>query len=103
MDGRDIGSNVFPSARFKFYLTASPEERARRRYLELRARGSDISKERVLADIEQRDYNDAIRALNPLVKAEGAFEIDSTHMTADEVTEMIIDMIPGARSESRTE
>jgi cytidylate kinase len=93
MDGRDIGSNVFPSARFKFYLTASLEERARRRYLEFKERGSDISPKRVLADIEQRDYNDSRRALNPLVKAAGAIEIDSTHMTADEVTDLIIHTI----------
>jgi cytidylate kinase len=93
MDGRDIGSNVFPSARFKFYLTASLEERARRRYLEFKERGSDISFKRVLADIEQRDYNDSRRELNPLVKADGAIEIDSTHMTAAEVTDLIIDTI----------
>jgi cytidylate kinase len=101
MDGRDIGSNVFPSARFKFFLTASHEERARRRYLELRAKGGDISLERVREDIARRDYNDSHRELNPLAKAEDAYEIDSTHMTAEEVTDMIIGIITGARADAR--
>ncbi|MDR1574011.1 MAG: (d)CMP kinase [Clostridiales Family XIII bacterium] len=93
MDGRDIGSNVFPNAEFKFFLTASPRERARRRFLELRAKDEGVDFERVLADIEQRDYNDSHRALHPLVKADGAREIDSTRISADEVTEMILEII----------
>jgi cytidylate kinase len=98
MDGRDIGSNVFPNAEFKFFLTASPRERARRRFLELRERGEDVLFEGVLADIERRDYDDSHRALNPLVKAEDAHEIDSTDMNADEVTELVLGMILGARA-----
>jgi cytidylate kinase len=101
MDGRDIGSNVFPEARFKFFLTASPAERARRRYLELRARGEDISRERVFEDIERRDYNDSHRALNPLVKSLDAREIDSTHMTVDEVTDIMLSVILGEGAPAR--
>ncbi|MDR2355723.1 MAG: (d)CMP kinase [Clostridiales Family XIII bacterium] len=95
MDGRDIGSNVFPNAEFKFFLTAAPRERARRRFLELQKKDARISFERVLADIEQRDYDDSHRALHPLVRADGAHEIDSTDMCADEVTELVLGIIRG--------
>jgi cytidylate kinase len=98
LDGRDIGSNVFPGAEFKFFLTASPEERARRRFLELQGKGEDVRFDRVLADIERRDYDDSHRALHPLVKADGAIEIDSTDMSADEVTKLVLGIILGARS-----
>jgi cytidylate kinase len=100
MDGRDIGSNVFPNAEFKFFLTASPRERARRRFLELRARGEDVDFEGVLADIEQRDYNDSHRPLHPLVKADDALEIDSTKISADEVTELILGVIRARSGEA---
>lgn len=98
MDGRDIGSNVFPNAEFKFFLTASPRERARRRFLELQKKDADVSLEGVLADIEQRDYNDSHRALHPLVKADDAHEIDSTDMSADEVTELVLGIIRGTET-----
>ncbi|MDR2087824.1 MAG: (d)CMP kinase [Clostridiales Family XIII bacterium] len=98
MDGRDIGSNVFPGAEFKFFLTASPRERARRRFLELREKDGNVRFERVLADIERRDYDDSHRALNPLARADGAHEIDSTDMSADEVTELVLGMILEARA-----
>ncbi|MDR0424544.1 MAG: (d)CMP kinase [Clostridiales Family XIII bacterium] len=94
MDGRDIGSNVFPDARFKFYLTASPEERARRRYLEMKEGGADVGYGQVLADIEARDFNDSSRELNPLAVSEDAVVIDSTDMSAAEVADRII-MIVG--------
>jgi cytidylate kinase len=97
MDGRDIGSNVFPNAEFKFFLTASPRERARRRFLELQKKDASVSFDRVLADIERRDYDDSHRSLHPLVRAEGAHEIDSTDMSADEVTELVLGIICGAR------
>ncbi|MDR1571106.1 MAG: (d)CMP kinase [Clostridiales Family XIII bacterium] len=93
MDGRDIGSNVFPDARFKFFLTASAEERARRRQAELAGRGENLSFEAVLADIGSRDYNDSHRALNPLVRAADAAEIDSTAMTAREVVDLMLGMV----------
>lgn len=91
MDGRDIGTNVLPDTPYKFYLTASVQERARRRLLELAARGAaagtlaDVARE-----IEQRDYNDSHRAYMPLRQAEDALYIDSTGMTVEEVTETIL-------------
>ena len=83
MDGRDIGTNVFTDAQFKFFLTATAEERAKRRCLELKEKGEDVNFEDTLKDIEQRDYNDSHRALNPLRKADDAIEVDTTSMIAD--------------------
>ena len=85
MDGRDICEVVLPDAELKYYLTASAEERARRRTAELIAKGEKVNFDQVLADIEMRDYNDSHRAVTPLRKAEDAEEIDSTSMTIDEV------------------
>lgn len=93
MDGRDIGTNVLPDAEYKFFLTASTEERARRRWKELLARGEKISFEKVLKDIEMRDYNDSTRELNPLRRAEDAVEIDSTSMSVEDVVKDICDRI----------
>ncbi|MBQ3107127.1 MAG: (d)CMP kinase [Firmicutes bacterium] len=105
MDGRDIGPNVFPDAKYKYFLTASAEERARRRLLELEAKyeaevaakgAASMEKpefEQVLADMKQRDYNDSHRALNPLTKAEDAVEIDSTHMNIGQVIDFILDRV----------
>ena len=90
MDGRDIGNNVLKDAEHKFFLTASAEERAGRRYKELKARGEDVSFDQVLNDIQERDHRDSTRKLNPLRKAEDALEIDSTGLSIDEVTEMIL-------------
>ena len=73
MDGRDIGTNVLPDAEFKFFLTASAEERAKRRYKELVEKGQDVVYEQILADINERDYNDMHRALDPLRKADDRF------------------------------
>ncbi len=85
MDGRDIGTNVFKDAELKFYITASPEERARRRYLELIEKGVRQDYESVLAEIIARDHNDSTRPLNPLTMAEDAILIDTTRMTIEEV------------------
>ncbi len=93
MDGRDIGTNVFPSARYKFFLTASVEERAARRWLELKEKGMQPKLADILADISARDHNDSHRALNPLKRAEDAIEIDTTDMDIDHVTEYILDYI----------
>jgi cytidylate kinase len=93
MDGRDIASNVFPNAAYKFFLTASPGERARRRYAELKAKGEDITPEAVYADIERRDYDDSHRSLNPLVKVEDAVEIDTGGLSPGEVTEKLMEYI----------
>lgn len=95
MDGRDIGTNVLKDAEFKFFLTASAEERARRRFVELSEKGEKTSFEDVLKDINDRDYEDTHRKLNPLRKAEDAVEIDSTEMSIDEVTEYILSAVKG--------
>ncbi len=78
MDGRDIGTVVLPDASVKIFLTASPEERARRRYEELQAKGVDTSFDEVLRDIQYRDENDSCRALAPLKPAEDAVRLDTT-------------------------
>jgi cytidylate kinase len=93
MDGRDIGTNVLPDAEFKFFLTASAEELARRRYKELIEKGQDVVYEQVLNDINERDYNDMHRALDPLRKADDAIEVDTTHMTIDEVINTLVGTI----------
>jgi cytidylate kinase len=93
MDGRDIGTNVFPNAEYKFFLTASVQERAKRRWLEMRDKGQEIEYEKVEADIAIRDYNDSTRALNPLQKAEDAIGLDTTAMTIQEVTDLILKAI----------
>ncbi|MGI6737650.1 MAG: (d)CMP kinase [Anaerovoracaceae bacterium] len=90
MDGRDIGNNVLHDAEYKFYLTASPEERARRRCKELREKGQQVSCDEVLRDINRRDHNDMTRALDPLVKADDAIEVDTTGMSIEEVVDTIL-------------
>lgn len=95
MDGRDIGTNVLTDAEHKFYLNAQPEERARRRHLELLEKGQQTSYLQVLEDIRIRDHNDMTRALNPLRKAEDAREIDTTGMNLEQVICAIIDHIKG--------
>jgi len=89
-DGRDIGTNVFPGAKFKFFLTASPEVRAKRRYDEMAASGANQSFEEVLADINKRDYDDSHRKLNPLVMAEDAILVDTEDMDADQVVSLML-------------
>lgn len=93
MDGRDIGTLVFPKAKYKFFLTATVKERAKRRWLELREKGLDVELDDVEADIIQRDHNDSTRALNPLRKAEDAIEIDTTAMNLEQVTQHILSYI----------
>lgn len=90
MDGRDIGTNVIPDAEYKFFLTALPEERARRRFLELSEKGQAVTYEQVLNEIKQRDHNDMTRELNPLAKAEDAIEVDTTGFSAEEVRDIIL-------------
>lgn len=93
MDGRDIGSNVFKDAKYKFYLTASPEIRAERRYKELKERGEDIEFSKILEEIKTRDDRDMNRKLNPLKIADGAVLVDSTDINIDEVVEEILSNI----------
>lgn len=90
MDGRDIGTVVLKDAELKIYLTASAEERAERRHREMLLKGEDISYEKVLADMQERDYNDMHREITPLRKADDAIELDTTGMSIDEVTEYIL-------------
>lgn len=90
MDGRDIGNNVLTDAEYKFFMTASPEERARRRFDELKEKGQDVDYDQVLEDIIQRDHNDMTRELNPLRKAEDALELDTTGMSIEQVIDYII-------------
>ena len=90
MDGRDIGTNVLTDAEYKFFMTASAEERADRRYKELIEKGQDVTYDQILEDIKQRDHNDMTRALNPLKKADDAIELDTTGMSIDEVTDFIL-------------
>lgn len=90
MDGRDIGTNVLKDAEYKFYITASIEERAHRRWLELTEKGDNIDLSKVESDIIDRDYNDMNRELNPLRKAEDAIELDTTGMSIDKVIDLIL-------------
>ncbi|MDD6736125.1 MAG: (d)CMP kinase [Clostridiales bacterium] len=96
MDGRDIGTYVLPDAEVKIFLTASVEERARRRFAELTAKGMEADFEQVKKDIEYRDKNDTERSFAPLRKAEDAVLIDSSDMTVEQVTERITEIIKGA-------
>ena len=90
MDGRDIGTVVFPNAELKLFLTASPEVRAERRYLELKAKGESPIFEEVLADVNDRDYRDTHRVESPLRQAEDAVVVDNSHMTREEQMDYII-------------
>ncbi len=85
LDGRDIGTVVFPGAELKFFLTASVEERATRRYKELIEKGQQADFDTVKKEIEQRDYNDSHRKTSPLKKADDAIELDTTGLDIDEV------------------
>lgn len=89
MDGRDIGTVVFPKAELKLFLTASPEVRAQRRYDELVEKGEHPDFAAVLADVNDRDYRDTHRAESPLRQAEDAIVVDNSHMTREEQMEVI--------------
>ena len=84
MDGRDIGTVVFPDAELKIFMTSSPETRAQRRYDELQAKGDVVSFEEVLQNVQERDYIDTHRTDSPLVMAEDAIEIDNSYLTREE-------------------
>ena len=91
MDGRDIGTVVFPQAELKLFLTASPEVRAQRRYDELVAKGETPDYAAVLADVNERDYRDTHRAESPLKQAEDAIVVDNSTMTREEQMAVIYD------------
>jgi len=84
-DGRDMGTVVFPNAKLKIFLNASPEIRAKRRQLELQNRGQEVNMLALIEDIKQRDLKDKTRKLSPLIPAEDSIEIDSSEMTPEEV------------------
>ncbi|MCM1187847.1 MAG: (d)CMP kinase [bacterium] len=90
MDGRDIGTCVLPHAQTKIYLTADSRVRAKRRYDELTAKGEECDPEKILKDIEERDYRDMHREVSPLRRAEDAIQVDTSELTAEQVTERIL-------------
>lgn len=92
MDGRDIGTVVFPDAELKIFMTASPETRARRRYDELQGKGQDVPFEDVLKNVEERDYLDTHRKDSPLVKADDAIEVDNSNLTREEQLELVLEL-----------
>ena len=93
MDGRDIGTVVFPDAEVKLYMTARPEIRAQRRYNELKSKGVEVDYASVLENIERRDEDDTKRAADPLIKAHDATEIDNSDITADEQFRKALDIV----------
>ena len=95
MDGRDIGTVVFPNAELKLFLTASPEVRAERRFKELQAKGESPIFEDVLRDTNDRDYRDTHRAESPLRQAEDAVVVDNSEMTREEQMEYIVEVFRG--------
>ena len=92
-DGRDMGSNVFPSAALKIFLTASAEERAKRRYKQLKDKGMDVSLAALSRDIEDRDRRDSERSVAPLRPAEDARVLDSSGKSIEIVTQLILDWV----------
>jgi CMP/dCMP kinase len=96
LDGRDIGTVICPEADVKLYVTAAPEERARRRYLELREAGNCLSEAEVLADIRRRDDRDKSRAAAPLRQAEDAYLLDTTNLDIDAAFKAAIALIDAA-------
>jgi len=92
-DGRDMGTVIFPAAELKIFLTASPEERAVRRYKQLKEKGENVTLSRLFRDIAKRDDRDRTRTVAPLKPAEDAHIIDSTKLSIDEVLEMILNLL----------
>lgn len=95
MDGRDIGTYVLPEADFKFFLTATPEERARRRWIELKQAGKNVTFQEVAQDMLERDRLDTEREVSPLKPAENAIILDSTGLSIDELVAEIIGLVQG--------
>ena len=93
MDGRDIGTVVFPEAELKIFMTSSATTRAQRRYDELVAKGDNVTFEEVLKNVEERDYIDTHRADSPLVMAEDAIEIDNSHLDREEQFQLVLEIV----------
>ncbi len=100
MDGRDIGTTVFPDAELKIFVTASAEVRAQRRYDELKGKGQDVDFQDILKNVQERDYIDSHREVSPLRKADDAIELDNSHMTIDEQDEWLAKQVERAMSRS---
>lgn len=100
-DGRDMGTVVFPDAPLKIFLTASAEERARRRFVELNERGLDVTLSGLLQDIQARDDRDMNRAVAPLVPAEDAIELDTSELNAQQVFDKVITLLDASISEGK--
>ncbi|KTD98275.1 (d)CMP kinase [Pseudoalteromonas sp. H71] len=100
-DGRDMGTVVFPDAPLKIYLTASAQERARRRFVELNERGLDVTLSGLLEDIQARDDRDMNRAVAPLVPAEDAIELDTSELNAQQVFDKVMTLLDAAFSEGK--
>ena len=98
LDGRDIGTVICPQAEAKLFVTASAECRAERRYLELAAKGADVTRDSVLADVQARDKRDSERAVAPLVAAADAVTIDTSDMSIEEAIAAAISAIDGKRN-----
>ncbi len=90
MDGRDIGTVVFPQAELKVFMTASPEIRAQRRFKELQEKGMPASYEEILQNVQERDYMDSHRSTSPLRQADDAFLLDNSHLSFDEEMEILL-------------
>ena len=101
-EGRDQGSVVFPHAEFKFYLDASPAERARRRVAQLRARGDFVDYQEVLRQIESRDHRDATRAVGPLSIPRDAVVIDTTALSQEQVVGQIVEHVRASQPQARS-
>jgi cytidylate kinase len=100
MDGRDIGTVVFPEAELKVFMTASAATRAQRRYDELQQKGDSVTYEEVLKNVEERDYIDTHREDSPLVMADDAIEIDNSHLTREEQFEAVLNLVDGIIKEN---
>ena len=101
MDGRDIGTTVFPDAELKIFVTASPEVRAQRRYDELKGKGMDAEYDDILKNVQERDYIDTHREVSPLRKAEDAIVLDNSHLNIAEQDEWLIEHFKKAAMEDK--
>jgi cytidylate kinase len=98
LDGRDIGTVIIPRAEVKIFVTATPEERARRRTIELKAQGQAVVEGEILADIRRRDERDRSRAVAPLVPAADAHLLDTTHLDIDASVRAAVAIVQAARA-----
>lgn len=101
LEGRDIGTVVFPNAKLKFFLTASAEERARRRHKQLVERGEEVPLSQIIASIKERDERDRNRAIAPLIPAKDAVLIDNSTMTKEETVQRVVDAIINAKNAAK--